>query len=119
MDHISKLCLCALALITVGLGVTTACAIASRGRIEGVVKNAAGAPVKGVAVGIDKTTATGAIQEILPVTNEDGRFAWPNLPPGTYTLRAVADGYRPQTRDVEVQDGATAKVEFTLQAATP
>ena len=28
-----------------------------------------------------------------------------------------ADGYKPQTREVEVTDGAPAKVEFVLQAA--
>jgi hypothetical protein len=105
------------ALVALGLSALTASAPPGSGKIEGVVTDESRRPLKGVGVGIDKTTAQGPIQEILPVTNDEGRFLWTDLPPGTYTLRAVKEGYRPQTFTVEVRDGETAKVEVVLPPA--
>lgn len=104
-------------LASLGLSALTACAVPASGKIEGVVRDESRRPIKGVGVGIDKTTAQGPIQEILPVTNDEGRFLWTDLPPGTYTLRAVKAGYQTQTFTVEVGDGETAKVEVVMQSA--
>jgi hypothetical protein len=104
------------ALVSLGVSALTVCVPASQGKIEGVVLDEARRPVKDVRIVIDQTTATGGIQEILPVTNGEGRFDWTDLPPGAYTLRALKEGYKPQTRTAEVKGGETAQVEFVLQA---
>lgn len=104
-------------LVSLGLSALTACALPAPGKIEGVVTDESRRPLKDVGIGIDQTTAQGEIQEILPTTNAAGYFVWTDLPPGTYTLRAVKAGYQPQTREVIVKDGETATVEFVLTAA--
>lgn len=118
MYRIAKFLLTALITVLLSTYSITACAVHSKnmnGSINGVVTDEAGRPIEGVGVGIDQTTAQGPIREILPVTNEEGKFAWPALPPGTYTLRASKSGYKSQTQTVEVKDDETAKVEFKLQ----
>lgn len=126
MNKLSSFILCALATALLVLGTVTACAVTSsdggphrhaNGRIEGTVTDAARRPLQGATVGIDRTTAQGPIREILPVTNEEGRFVWPDLPPGTYTLRAAHAGYKDATREVEVKGDETTQVEFVLAAA--
>jgi hypothetical protein len=38
-------------------------------------------------------------------TDAEGRFAFANLSPGTYTLRATAPGYQPASKPVDVPAG--------------
>ena len=50
-------------------------------------------------------------------TNEGGAPATIELPAGTYTITAAADGYLAQTRDVQVQAGSKLPVAFELVPA--
>jgi len=119
MSRFSKLLLFCAAFALLLSYTTIACAThpANMNSIEGKVTDETHRPIQGVGIGIDHTTAKGPIPELLPISNEEGKFAWPALPPGTYTLRATLDGYQSQTQTVEVKEGATAKVEFVLQRA--
>jgi hypothetical protein len=69
-----------------------------------------GAALPGVTVTL---TGVGAPQVV--VTDEQGRFRFPNLPPGTYTLKAELAGYGTATRaGIGVRLGASPDVTLTL-----
>ncbi|HUT24382.1 MAG TPA: carboxypeptidase-like regulatory domain-containing protein [Sumerlaeia bacterium] len=53
------------------------------------------------------------------VTDENGEYAIPSLPPLTYHLEVRADGYCPQHRRVEVESGQTSTANFALQPCVP
>ena len=83
------------------------------GIIEGVVKDADGKPILGVRLGIVNGTAP--FPEIAPVTNEDGVYRFPAIPPGTFSV-AVHDrqGNRIALQSVEVRSGEASKLDFIL-----
>ena len=69
-----------------------------------------GAALPGVTV-----TLTGVGAPVVTVTDEQGRFRFPNLSPGTYTLRAELAGYGTATRaGIGVRLGASPDVTLTL-----
>ncbi len=66
--------------------------------IAGVIVNyVTGQPVSGAGIIIASTNARNQIQKLT--TGPDGRFAFPNLPLGKYSLEASAKGYREQGLD--------------------
>ena len=79
----------------------------ARGRVAGVVTDPAGAVLPGVTV-----TLSGSEDRRL-VTNERGEFAFENLVPGKYTLRATLSGFIDVLREVSVTGRDT--VRLTLQ----
>jgi hypothetical protein len=84
------------------------------GAIEGVVKDSGGAVLPGATVEV-----TGPSGTITAVTDEEGNYRFPRLPPGAYTVRASLDAFKPITQEkVVVTVGATARVEFSLPLAT-
>lgn len=82
---------------------------ADRGRITGVITDITGQVLPGVTV-----TLVGSEQRRV-VTNEKGEFAFENLTPGRFTLRATLPGFRDLMREVSVA-GAGA-VRLTMQMA--
>ena len=63
-----------------------------------------------------KSTETGA--ERVTTTVGNGRFTFSNMPPGTYEIRAEAQGFRPTVRKgVRVGVGDSAEVNFLLKSA--
>ena len=48
------------------------------------------------------------------LTNEEGRYRIAGVPAGTHAVRVRLLGYRPATRNVTVEGGATASVDFQL-----
>jgi len=85
------------------------------GRIEGKTLDEMRNPLPEVVIVIAATTATDSYPEIAPVSNEEGKFNFPDLPPGRYTLRASVKGYKSETQPVDVQAGKTAQVEFVMK----
>ena len=51
------------------------------------------------------------------VTADAGRFEIPNVPPGTYTLRAWHEQYGTSAQMVQVKGGAAASVDFTFKGS--
>ena len=47
-------------------------------------------------------------------TDLNGRFTIPRVPPGTYKITAAYLGYHDKTREVKVEPGRTATVDFVL-----
>ena len=52
------------------------------------------------------------------VTNADGRFEIPGLPPGKYVLEAWHELYIPVTAEIEISEGATVTYDFSLEERT-
>jgi carboxypeptidase family protein/TonB-dependent receptor-like protein len=84
------------------------------GRIEGTVRDAAGSPLPGVTVEATSTSLQGTR---IAVTNKEGRYHLPALPPGPYRVRATLESFRPSEEVTVVSLDATATVDFTLQVA--
>ena len=83
--------------------------------IIGQVSDASGGAVPGATVTI-RDTETG-LQRIA-TTDESGRFNFPQLKPGTYTVRVEAQGFDPQQNDaVSAGLGQKQTVDFTLKVA--
>ncbi len=80
---------------------------AQTGRIEGTVTDEEGAAVPFANVLIEGT-------HIGAASNVDGGYTIRNVPPGAYTVRASAVGYRAETASVKVTEGMTATHDFTL-----
>jgi len=51
------------------------------------------------------------------ITNPEGRYRITDVTPGKHTVSVVSIGYRGGTQEVELGDGATVVVDFTLEAA--
>jgi hypothetical protein len=80
------------------------------GSLFGSVVDKDGAPLPGVTV-----TLTGPGAPQTTVTDAQGRFRFPNLTPGTYSLRSELAGFGQATRaGIGVRLGSTADVTMTL-----
>ena len=101
--------LCALA----GLRVTSAQVYS--GTLTGVVTDPAGAVVPGAAVTL---TDQNKGFKFSTKTEQDGRYVFRNLAPGTYTLDAAFAGMRTYTRrDVSLTVGQNAQADITFELA--
>lgn len=86
---------------------------AQSGNIFGTVTANDGSALPGVTV-----TLTGVGAPQTTVTDAQGRFRFPNLSPGTYSLRAELAGFGSATRSgVTVNIGRNADVAMTLNAS--
>ena len=100
------------ALMAVLLFAWPAAAQEQRASIEGVVKDSTGAILPGATVT--------AIGPALPagtttVSNEQGQFRFPGLPPGVYDVTAELSGFTAgKAEAVEVRLGQIKRVELTL-----
>lgn len=100
------------------LALTTATAVSAQTRattadLTGVVVDASKAVVPGVAV-LATNAATGL--ERHAVTERDGRFSIPALPPGVYTVKASLAGFATQVAEnVALALGQAGELHFTLQ----
>lgn len=85
---------------------------APTGQITGSVLDPSGAAISGAAVVLTNAATN---QKRETVTNEEGLFNMPALPPGTYSLQVDAKGFPKQRRDnLELQVGQVARVDFNL-----
>jgi hypothetical protein len=105
--------LCILSLSLASLPNTPAVAQeATSGTIEGTVTDASGAPLPGVTVTLasnqgPKTRTTGA----------DGRFVFAQLPAGTYSVKALLEGFNTVERnDVDVRLGSRLRMDVVMTA---
>lgn len=109
------------------LSVVPCSAQVQRGAIYGTVRDATGAVLPGTLLHL--TSAFTAPQEMT--AGDRGRFRFPDLDPGAYTLRARLDGFAPVVREnilvgvgvsvelhIEMVLGHPAE-EVTVAAATP
>ena len=78
---------------------------------SGVVSDATGAPLPGVAV-----VVRGPVERTA-VTDWEGRFQFDGLPDGVYELTATLDRFRPVTQMMRIAGEAAAPLALTLSVA--
>ena len=84
----------------------------STGTISGTVADATGAVVPGAEITV-RNVETG-ITRVL-TTNERGRYAVPQLPPGSYEISASTSGFQTEVRSgITLTIGREAMVDFSL-----
>jgi Ca-activated chloride channel family protein len=95
----------------IALLVAAAAPLPAPGRIEGWVKDQAGAPIANAQVFIVSTAYSA-------LTDAQGRYLISGLPPGRYDMRAAFVGYRPVVvRGTTVTSGQTTRQDFALEAS--
>ena len=86
----------------------------SDGTLTGTVVLASGETIRGVPVRI--TSPALVTRERTVMSDEDGRFVFLSLPPGTYSLSASLDGFRPfATSNITLNSGDKVDVKVALQ----
>jgi len=88
---------------------------ATTGEVNGRVVDAQGAVVPGVTV-TAKSPNTGVVRTV--VTNAEGLFGLPLLPPDTYDLSFELSGFGTVTRPVRITVGSSLTVSQTLQVSS-
>jgi hypothetical protein len=88
----------------------------STGSISGQVVDAGGGALPGVTV---KATSPAQIGTLTAVTNEEGTYRFPAVPPGTYRLEFGLSGFQTLVREgIRVALGLNAAVAVTLPVAS-
>jgi carboxypeptidase family protein len=80
------------------------------GALIGTVTDAQGGVLSGAVVRISSTALIGG--ELTTKTDQRGELRFPSVPPGSYALDIVLQGFRPY-RDPEIYIGAGATIERT------
>src|SRR5262245_27256008 len=83
---------------------------ARRARVDGVVRDSAGAGIRDAGVAVAGESAPRS------VSDDSGAFHITSLSPGRTTFVARRLGFRPETLTVDVLDGRPTRADFTLHA---
>jgi outer membrane receptor for ferrienterochelin and colicin len=103
---------CALAAVALGLGASSLLAQGATGKIEGRVRDQAGAPIANAQVYIVGTAFNA-------LTNPQGYYFMNNVPAGTISVRSAFIGYKStQVDGVRVLAGQTGTVDIQLEQTT-
>jgi len=96
---------------------TLSVASAAGGEISGTVKDPQGAVVVGAAVTV---YPEGGGQPVATVkTDAQGQYKIPSVPPGSYTVGIVAEGFGPVMSEKQtVGEGKATKLDFKLEVAS-
>ncbi len=87
---------------------------AQNSAVEGVVRNASGAPVAGAFV---KVTSADTGLTVMAISREKGRYSTPRLLPGKYSVQGVGGGFQSDVRGpAEVGSGNHPKIDLVLNA---
>jgi outer membrane receptor protein involved in Fe transport len=98
--------------VALGAGVALA---QTTGSIEGTVTDQSGGVLPGVTVELTSPALQGGR---TATTGADGRYRFPSLPPGAYTVNANLEGFGASQKNATVTLDATATVNMQLQLAT-
>lgn len=85
------------------------------GNLNGTVKDATGAIVKGATVTVTDAQKNTVVRTVT--TNDDGDYTVPNLAVGTYALSVEAPGFKKTLQnDIKIDVGQRRTVEIVLEA---
>lgn len=79
--------------------------------ISGTVQDPSGAFVAGARIEI---TGAELAQPVVLSSDATGKFASPDLKPGTYSVRVLRDGFEPLVKTVELQKSAQLELTLTI-----
>ena len=115
-DKVAPLALALLLLLTPLAAASPSSAAAAGGEVAGTVTDPKGAVVVGAAVNV---YAAGGAEPVATVkTDAQGQYKVSGLPPGSYVVEVVADGFTPARLEWQtVAEGATRRVDFRLEVA--
>ena len=80
----------------------------AQGRIQGIVRDSAGARIAGAELHLVGTTAA-------TLSDESGGFAFSGVPAGTRTVSVRRIGFAPASVEIDVRDGATAPATIVVR----
>ncbi len=101
-------------LLLIGLGTTVLVAQSVNGTLLGTVNDPSGAVVQNAIV---TATESGTNVARETKTNDSGNYTFPDLPPGTYTVTVVAQGFKKDThQNIAVLTNSTQRVDVNLVA---
>jgi len=87
------------------------------GAIEGKVIDSEGSPFPGVDIKISSPNMIGGDRTLI--TNAYGRYRFPGLSPGAYSIEVSLQGFTSERREgVRVHVGKTVAIDFTLEIST-
>lgn len=95
-------------LSTIALLLLVFCASAQNGTLKGIIKTADGNPAEAVSI-VLKGTGKGALSD------REGTYTISNIKPGTYMLEASMTGLQTQSKQIEIKQGQTIDIDFTLE----
>ena len=100
--------------VTVTSNTTTTAnfALATAGKIAGVVKNSSGTAISGATV---KIVGGKVATTVNTTTNSTGNYGTTWIAVGNYTITVSKTGFTTQSKTTTVNTGATATVNFTMQ----
>jgi TonB-linked SusC/RagA family outer membrane protein len=94
--------------LLLALGVASG-ATAQAGRLSGTVSDrTSGGPLEGARIQVTGTS-------IIEMTDREGKYTVRSLPPGTYQVRALRIGYKPEVRSVTLGPSETGALDFALE----
>jgi hypothetical protein len=103
------------ALITATLLPGLAAATEQTGKIRGTVTDGEGEPIVGATI-VAASESMQGLREV--VTGETGTYWMPGLPPGTYEVKASADGFQSWLKqDIRINIGASLNIDIQLGSA--
>ncbi len=82
------------------------------GRISGLVLDHGRRPLADAAVTLRGEPLRG--KALIRFSDRQGRYAFPNLPPGRYTISAEKEGFHRVTKSVTLSEGGRLEVELVL-----
>jgi len=97
--------------VTANATTTTNFAIATAGKLAGVVKTSSGAVISGATV---KITGGKVATTVNTTTNSTGNYSTTWIPVGTYTITVSKSGFTTQSKSATANTGATTTVNFTM-----
>lgn len=90
--------------------------VSQTGSIRGIVNDQNGEPLPGVSVMVTSPSLMG---QQTAITNEEGIFRIPSLPPGVYEVKLELPGFKTIVHSgVIVRVGMTVEVNFTMEQST-
>jgi hypothetical protein len=105
---------CGLALVILAAGVAVA-DVTTKGQVEGTV-TAEGNVLPGVTVTL---SGAGLMQgSVVATTDGNGHYRFPNINPGSYTLRMELSGFAPREHRVDIRVGRTSTIDGQLALST-
>jgi hypothetical protein len=103
----------ALVLVAATAAFTLPALAQTTGTVEGVITDSSNSPLPGASVELKSPALQGAR---TAVTNADGRFRFPALPPGSYAVTASLSGFKKVERpNIHVTLDATATVPIKME----